>query len=321
MRKVRAKPSLLPAFIKPCLATLVAEPPDSGQWAHEIKFDGYRLQARIDDGKVQLLTRSGLDWTDKFGGLAQALLTLKFTSAIIDGEVVVEDENGVSSFVELVNDLKARRSARMVFLAFDLLFVDGIDTRALPLADRKNLLKRLLPRRKNIQVRYSDHVQGSGEMILAEACKLGLEGIISKRLYKPYRSGRGADWLKTKCILTDEFVIGGYLESTAIKTAIGALLVGFYDGKRLIYAGRVGTGFNRRVAGALWQHMQKVRKGASAFFTPVEKIQAKGVVWVKPSLVAQVEYRAWTRDGILRHSAFRGLREDKAAKLVSDPRK
>ena len=159
----------MPAFIEPCLATLAAEPPEGAQWAHEIKFDGYRLQARIDSGKVRLLTRSGLDWTEKFGELAKEMLTLKVTSAIIDGEVVVEDEKGVSSFIELVSDLKARRSARMVFYAFDLLFLEDADTRALPLADRKRLLKRMFARRKKGgPLRFSEHVQGNGALILAE---------------------------------------------------------------------------------------------------------------------------------------------------------
>lgn len=312
----------MPAFVEPCLATLVVEPPDSAQWAHEIKFDGYRLQARIENGKVQVLTRSGIDWTEKFGELSPALLTLKISSAIIDGEVVVEDDRGASSFVELVSDLKAKRSGRVVFFAFDLLFLDGADTRSLPLAKRKALLKRLFTRRKKGgQLRYSDHVQANGTLMLAETCKLGLEGIISKRLDKPYRSGRGVDWLKSKCIQTDEFVVAGYLNSTAIQDAVGALVLGFYDGKKLIYAGRVGTGFNRRIAGELWQQLQKLRKPTSPFATPVDPVQAKGVMWVKPSLVAQVEYRAWTGEGILRHASFKALRADKPVQHVNNPRK
>ena len=200
------------------------------------------------------------------------LLKLKVTSAIIDGEVVVEDQNGASSFVELFSDLKARRSARMVYYAFDLLFLDGADTRELPLVDRKRLLKRSFARRKRaVQVRFSDHVQGNGAKMLAEACKLGLEGIISKRLDRPYRSGRGVDWLKAKCIQSDEFVIAGYLNSTAVNDAIGALVVGFYEGKNLIYAGRVGTGFDRRVAGDLWLKLQKLRRGTAPFAAPVDR--------------------------------------------------
>ena len=321
MRKASAKRADMPAFIEPCLATLAAEPPGGAQWAHEIKFDGYRLQARIDKGKVQLLTRSGLDWTEKFGALAKTLLTLKLTSAIIDGEVFVEDEHGVTSFIELVSDLKARRSTRMMFVAFDLLFLDGTDVRKLPLFEIKTLLKRLFNRRKSGgQIRFSDHLQGNGATMLAEACKLGLEGIISKRLDKPYRSGRGVDWLKSKCIQTDEFVIAGYLDSTAIKNSVGALAVGFYEGKRLIYAGRVGTGFNRRVAGELWQQLHKLRKETSPFATPVDAVQAKGVVWVKPKLVAQVEYRAWTGAGILKHASFKALRHDKPCTKIGNPR-
>lgn len=312
----------MPTFIAPCLATLVGEPPTGPQWAHEIKFDGYRLQARIEDGEVRLLTRSGLDWTQKFGPLAQALVALKVKSAVIDGEVVVEDERGVSSFVELVADLKVKDSARMVFFAFDLMFFNGEDTRALPLAERKALLKRLLARRrKDGSICFSDHVQGDGAIMLVEVCKLGLEGTISKRLDKPYRSGRGTEWLKAKCIQTDEFVVVGYLNSKAVKNAIGALVVGFYDGKKLVYAGRVGTGFSQRVAGELWQQLQKLRIDTSALGKLVSAVQAMGVVWVKPRLVAQVEYRAWTAEGLLRHAAYKALREDKPVRHVTDPRK
>lgn len=320
-RKASGKSAPTPAFIEPCLASRIAEPPDSAQWAHEIKFDGYRLQARIDNGKVQLLTRSGLDWTEKFSELAKEMLKLKVSSAIIDGEVVVNDQNGASSFVELIRDLKAKRSARMVYYAFDLLFFNGADTRELPLVGRKRLLKRSFGRRKTRgQVRFSEHVEGNGAKMLAEACKLGLEGIISKRLDRPYRSGRGMDWVKAKCIQTDEFVIAGYLDSTAVKDTIGALVVGFYEGKHLIYAGRVGTGFNRRVAGDLWLQLQKLRRGTAPFAAPVDRAKANNVIWVKPSLVAQVEYRAWTGDGLLRHAAFKALRADKPAGQVNDPR-
>lgn len=322
MSKIRKDRSTMPAFIAPCLATLTMEPPVGKQWAHEIKFDGYRLQARIEGGDVRLLTRSGLDWTDKFAALANALQSLKVTSAIIDGEVVVEDARGASSFADLVADLKAKRSARMVFFAFDLMFLEGTDTRALPLAERKAVLKRMLGRRKKAsQVRLSEHVQGHGDTMLAEACKLGLEGIISKRLDTPYRSGRGTEWLKAKCIQTDEFIVVGYLDSKPVKDAVGALVVGFYEGKKLIYAGRVGTGFNRRVARDLWQQLQPLRVLRSSLAYPVDAVQAKGVLWVKPRVVAQVEYRAWTGDGILRHASFRALRKDKPASLVHDPRK
>jgi bifunctional non-homologous end joining protein LigD len=312
----------MPSFVEPCLATLVAEPPEGPHWAHEIKFDGYRLQARIEDGQVRLLTRSGLDWTEKFGTLEQSLGTLKVTSAIIDGEVIVYDDKGASSFVELVSELKAKQSARMVFFAFDLMFLNGEDLRAQTLADRKALLKRLLGRRKkDDSVRFSDHVRGHGPTMLAEACQLMLEGIISKRLDKPYRSGRGTEWLKAKCIQTDEFVVIGYLDSKPVKNAIGALVLGFYEGRKLVYAGRVGTGFSNALARELWQQLQPLRTTAPDLATAVASAQRRGVVWVKPLLVAQVEYRAWTSDGLLRHAAFKALRHDKPARQVVDPRK
>lgn len=312
----------MPGFIAPCLATLVSEPPDGPDWAHEIKYDGYRLQARISDGSVRLLTRSGLDWTEKFAAVAKALGTLKVQAAILDGEVVVENANGASSFADLVADLKAGRSERMVFIAFDLLFHDGADMQQKTLTERKAKLKRLLARHKTSgTVRYSDHVEGHGATMLSETCKLGLEGIISKRLDKPYRSGRGTSWLKSKCIATDEFVIIGYLDSRPVKNAVGALVVGYYDNGKLIYAGRVGTGFDRKTAGDLWHQLHDLRTKAPSLANALDAAQRKDVVWVKPRLVAQVEYRAWTGDGILRHAAFKSLRDDKRAKDVSDPRK
>lgn len=319
-RKRLAAPMPMPSFIAPCLATLATEPPIGSEWAHEIKYDGYRLQARIDAGAVQLLTRSGLDWTGKFGALAKRLGKIKVASAILDGEVVVENEHGASSFSDLVADLKAGRSERMVFIAFDLLFHDGADLREMPLAERKGALKRLLaPQKKLGLLRYSDHVLGHGATMLTEACKLGLEGIISKRLDKPYLSGRGTIWLKSKCIATDEFVVIGYLDSKPVKNAIGALVLGYYDDKQLIYAGRVGTGFDRKTASALWQNFQSLRTDKSPLASPLDAQQAKDVVWLRPRLVAQVEYRSWTRDGILRHAAFKALRGDKSAKSVAHP--
>ncbi|MBR2536889.1 MAG: non-homologous end-joining DNA ligase [Hyphomicrobium sp.] len=317
----RSPPQIaMPPFIAPCLATLATEPPMGSEWVHEIKYDGYRLQARIEAGDVRLLTRSGLDWTGKFGALAKRIGNIKVASAILDGEVVVENEHGASSFADLVADLKAGQSERMLFIAFDLLFHDGLDLRQMPLAERKAALKRVLARHKKLGgLRYSDHVLGHGDKMLTEACKLGLEGIISKRLDKPYLSGRGTIWLKSKCIATDEFVVIGYLDSKPVKNAIGALVLGYYDDKQLVYAGRVGTGFDRKTASALWQTFQRLRTDKSPLASPLDAQQAKDVVWVRPRLVAQIEYRSWTRDGILRHAAFKALRDDKSAKNVTHP--
>lgn len=317
--KARAA-SALPDFVSPCLATACKVPPSGPRWVHEIKLDGYRLQARIDKGIVQLLTRRGLDWTHRFWELAKALAALDVHKALMDGEAIVEDERGVSSFTRLVDDLKAGRSQRMAYVGFDLLHLDGVDTARQPLSERKALLAAMLAGRvQGTPLRYSQHFEADGAEMLAGACELGLEGIVSKRLDLPYRSGRREDWLKTKCLATDEFVVGGYLDHAAIKGAIGALALGYYDGDALIYAGRVGTGFSHKLACELWDRMQPLRLKPSLFTKPLDAAQRRGVQWVRPELVAQIGYRAWTGDGLLRHASFISLREDKPARDVGRP--
>jgi bifunctional non-homologous end joining protein LigD len=319
----RANPKAvpLPTFVEPCLATLVDSVPEGSNWVHEIKYDGYRLQARIDGDDVRLLTRKGIDWTHRFRALRDALRRLKLGSALLDGEAVVEDASGHSSFSQLVAALKeGGRSDEVVFYAFDLLHLDGVAVRDAPLADRKRLLKFALGRRsKSAPVRYSEHLDGDGSEIFAQACALGLEGIVSKRIDKAYRSGRNGDWVKTKCIQMDEFVVGGYLDSNPHPNAIGALVLGYFDRDRLIYCGRVGTGFDVETAHELWKKLQPMRVKGSAFAGGLTALQRRGVIWVEPKLVAQITYRAWTGDGLLRHAAFTGLREDKPSREVRRP--
>ncbi|WP_295559381.1 non-homologous end-joining DNA ligase [uncultured Hyphomicrobium sp.] len=312
----RRTPDLLPRFVAPCLAKLSHAPPAGDTWVHEIKFDGYRLQARIDGGTVQLLTRTGLDWTARFPSIAKALTGLKLKRALIDGEVVVETKAGVTSFAKLVEALETGRSEDMMFIAFDLLHLDGVDVTQAPLLARKDLLKDVMATSRSKRLRYSEHLASDGATVLKEACALGLEGVISKRADQPYHSGRGGDWLKSKCIQTDEFVIGGYLVSTVDAKAVGALALGTFEKGQLVYAGRVGTGFTHDAARALWKTLQPLKQAVSPFSTALTAMQRRSVVWVRPELVAQIHYATRTSDGLLRHGAFKGLREDKPANDV-----
>jgi len=312
-----AKAAPLPKFVAPELATMAARPPEGEDWLHEIKIDGYRVYCRRDGDKVSFLTRSGQDWTPKFGRLADALKALPANRFALDGEVAVLKADGISDFAALQQALNNRGDDRMTLTAFDLVYLDGKDLRAVPLVERKKLLRKLIPpAAENAQLRYSDHVRGSGATILDHAREMKLEGIVSKRASAPYRSGRSGDWIKAKCNASQEFVIGGFTEGAgARKGGIGSLLLGYYQGGSLRYAGHVGTGFTAEQALGLRRRLMGFKVGKPAY-AELPKEALPGAIWVRPELVAQVEFSNWTGDGALRHPSFRGLREDKPARTV-----
>ncbi|WP_432289576.1 DNA ligase D (plasmid) [Aminobacter sp. BA135] len=318
----KARKAALPAFVEPALATLAASPPTGERWLHEIKFDGYRLQARLEDGDVVLLTRSGLDWTAKFGkAVVEALAALPVTTALIDGELVVETGTGASDFSALQADLSAGRMDRFVFYAFDLLHIEGYDVTQAPLVERKARLEQLIPEGDGI-VRYSGHFKEPGSLVLRHACRLSLEGVVSKLRDGPYRSGRGKSWIKSKCSARQEFVVAGFVPSSVSRRAIGSLILGVFDAKELHHVGRVGTGFTEAVARQLFDRLVGMEISDSPFADRLSAAERRQARFVRPELVAEVEFRAWTADGHLRHASFRGLREDKpATEIVREIRK
>lgn len=311
-----AKAGDLPEFLPPALATLVKAVPKGGRWLHEIKLDGYRIEARIDHGKVQLLTRTGLDWTDRFGKrVVSALKGLPVQTALLDGEIVVESGNGSSDFSLLQQDLSEGRDDRFTYYVFDMMHLDGQDLTGASLLDRKGLLEPLIANAE-VPLKYSSHFDESGELVLKHACRLSLEGVISKVADAPYRSGRGRDWVKSKCTARQELVIGGYVPSSVSDKAIGSLIIGVNEADGLRHVGRVGTGYSQKLARQLFDRLQPLLREKSPFKDKLTGPERKDAVFVEPELVAEIEFRGWTGDAHLRHASFRGLREDKAARDV-----
>lgn len=301
----------MPNFIAPQLATLVKEPPVGDDWLHELKFDGYRMLCHIDSEKVCFWSRNGKDWTRKFPNLILAVSALPAKSAIIDGEVVIFERDGRPSFQRLQHALGSGGNTRFSFVAFDLIYLDGLDLTRVALEDRKLALKRLF---ESIPaagpLRYSDHVEGNGQLFYSHACKTGIEGIVSKLRTSSYDSTRNRNWLKVKCNKRQEFVVVGYIPSTKGLPGFGSLVLGVYEGSKLVYAGRVGTGFSMKQRVELKHELDKHARGTSPLSTVPSDPGLREAHWIEPDLVAEVSFIEWTSEGSIRHPSFQGLRDD-----------
>lgn len=313
MKAAKAAPVIaLPRGLEPQLATLVQSVPP-GEWLYEIKFDGYRILTRVDGQDVRIITRGGLDWTARFPTLHKHLQGAKLPRGWYDGEIVVLDETGRPSFNALQNAIEGKRNREIVYFLFDAPWL-GQDLREVAVEERRRRLQEVLPPGGE-HLRFSDELAASGRDLLASACKMGLEGIIGKRRGSRYTGERSADWIKLKCVLRQEFVIGGYARKESTGTGLSALLVGYYDSAGVLhYAGKVGTGFTGEQMGELQRRIDSLNQRERPF---AEKTSYdKRAVWCKPQLVCEVEYREWNEGQHLRHTAFKGLRSDKPAREV-----
>ncbi|MGE5468541.1 MAG: DNA ligase D [Ignavibacteria bacterium] len=318
-----ARTSSPPAFLAPQLATLVESPPAGDGWLYEIKYDGYRLLARLADGGARLFTRAGNDWTARLPALAQRLTGLGLDGSWLDGEIVVLDARGIPDFQALQNAFEGA-AARIAYYLFDAPWLHGRDLRSLPLAERKRRLEAALAGAPggdaNADAAFSAHFAGTSAQIAAaleQACRLGLEGLIGKRADAPYSGSRSRSWIKLKCRLRQEFVIGGFSDPRGSRAALGALLLGVNEDGRLRYAGRVGSGFDDATLARLKRRLQPLHSDAAPF---ADAPRDKDAHWVRPELVAEVAFHGWTRENLLRQASFIGLREDKPAAAVTRER-
>lgn len=312
-----ARKASLPRFISPQLATLEKSPPAGKQWLHELKFDGYRMLCQFDGQKVSFWSRNAKDWSERFPNVAKAVAKLGLSQVILDGEIVAIDDSGRSSFQKLQQAFGKTGDSGLIFHIFDLLYVDGFLLTKTPLIERKLLLAKLLKSQaENSRLRYSDHIEGNGAEFFKQACKLGLEGIVSKLANSHYESTRSRSWLKVKCIRRQEFVIAGYTISDKGMPGFGALVLGIYEKNKLVYAGRAGTGFTIPQRVEIQKKLDALVQPSSPFAVLPKDPGLRHAVWVKPKLVGEVAFTEWTHEGFIRHPSFQGLREDKKAKEV-----
>lgn len=308
-KKIAHKTATFPREIGIQLATLVDQPPTGDDWLHEVKFDGYRILALKNRKKVTLLSRNHLDWTDKFPDIAKAIAQLPVDKAILDGEIVILDKEGRSSFQALQNAI-GNPDSPFIYYVFDLLYLDKYDLRNRPLLERKALLQPLV---QQDLLRYSDHIIGQGETVFKQSCHAGLEGIISKEMNSLYTGKRDHSWLKTKCVKRQELVIGGFTAPKGQRPWFGSLLLGFFDAsKQFVYCGKVGTGFSENTLKMLYQKMQKIVTNTCPF-TQKPPLTA---TFVQPKIIVEVKFTEWTEDNHLRHAVYQGLRMDKKARQV-----
>jgi DNA ligase D-like protein (predicted ligase) len=322
-QNVRNRTSSPPTWIKPQLTRLVDEAPTGNDWLHEAKYDGYRMHARLDGGRIQLLTRTGLDWSQRYRFTIEALRALPVKSAYLDGELCAVRPDGVPVFSRLQAAMDEGRTNDLILFVFDLLHLDGEDTTKLPLIERKERLRPLFAREVQGR-RFSDHVIGDGPRFREHACRAELEGVVSKRVDRAYASGDRGLWVKSKCLNREEFIVVGWTDPEGSRSHIGALLLGYYteDG-RLHYAGRAGTGITDRELKRLSDVLRPLETPQMPLAEPPPRgsrfgspLKLSRVHWVRPQIVVEVTYLTWTEDNLLRQVSYQGQREDKPARHV-----